>query len=336
MSIMKRRTLLALVAIAVVLFGLTLNSCKDCNSGKNRGKGKDLSGGGSSTGNSSSGSSAGNSGNGSSTGNLGKGKDPLGSRSFTDNSNSESSIGNLGSGSSADPLGDGNSTDNSNSESSAGNSKDPSGGGSSADPLGDGNSTDNSNSESSADNSKDPSGGGSSADNSASPPKKIRVLTLAEQEELDRLKAQLAAAAKVIIMNNDENHKSQNMEVKDMTYNYRKIRYDDVAAEKKWFSCLYWMCLYREHWANYLKEKCDEGNIPPEDDSVDINDKWLANIHKDMAESLELEGKAAAAKCEGINWGKLKPLLEPAKRDWDSLLAAEEAYRDALRKYEVI
>jgi hypothetical protein len=55
MSVMKRRTLLALAAVAVVLFGLTLSSCKDCNSGKNRG-------------------------------NRGKGKDPLGDRSSTGNS----------------------------------------------------------------------------------------------------------------------------------------------------------------------------------------------------------------------------------------------------------
>jgi hypothetical protein len=269
MSIMKRRTLLALVAIAVVLFGLTLNSCKDCNSGKNRGEGKDPLGNGSSEGNLGSGSSTNNSG--------GKGKDPLGSGS---------SEGNL--------------TDK---------------------------------------NKPVPSGDGSLAGNSVPSPKKIRVLTQAEQEELDGLKGELVAAAKVIALRHDGRHNDDSL-IKEVTFITReyaslvhKNTYDSSTDEEKWFHCLYFMCIFQENWATYLKEECDKGRTPKKDNNN--KDKEKADKYKVDVEKLETEVMKVATGHKDIR-DTLEPLLKQAKSNWNKLVTAENAYRGTLQRFGII
>jgi hypothetical protein len=293
---MKRRTLLALVAVAVVLFGLTLDSCKDCNSGKNRGKGKD----------------------------------PLGNGSSEDNLGNGGSTGSSDGRSSEDNLGSGSSTNN-----SGGKDKDPSGGGSSADnskdPSGSGSSADNSNRSSTGN-----SNSGGSTDSSDTPPKGRGALTPEEQEELDGLKAELVAAANVIIMNGeDDAHKSSIVKIEKITCNYRMIDYHNgtTADEERWFYHLYMMCLYQKGWAKYLKKACDSMGGGLENDN---KDKENANGQRAMAEGLERECRAAVAERKDDIWNKLEPLLEPAQKEWEDLVGKENKYREALQRFGII
>jgi hypothetical protein len=185
---------------------------------------------------------------------------------------------------------------------------------------------------------KDPLGNGSSEDNlanknnPATPLKERDALTPEEkQAKLNKLKAELVAAAEVVIMDGeDDAHKSPNMKVKHMTYGYNFLAYG-AADEEKWFSYLYWMCFYQKDWANYLKEACEAcNNEAPENDN-EAKDKENAKKQKVLAKGMEEKGRVAAAEHKGIDWNRLNLLLGPVERDWGNLLAAEKAYRDGLR-----
>jgi hypothetical protein len=259
MNITKRRTLLALVTVVVVLFGLTLSSCKDCKSDSRS-----------------------------------KGKDPLGDESSADNSGNGSSTGSSDDGSVAD----------------------------------------NSSDESSADNST------STSKNNPALPKEKRVLTQAEKNELDNLRGELVAAAKKI--NDSGKHVG-----KEIVYNSNIRKAGQIIITKYWDLknavkddeiWLYWlanMYMCQIYWVRYLCDEFDADRIPAEDNNEDK--KW-AGTNKEHATAHEQEGKAAwrGGSMSLSDRNKLEGLLVPAQQEWDDLVAKENAYRDALRRFEVI